>query len=188
MLRIIRVRLPTEWACHWRKLYFYLLCRVSLGLPLAQSLPLSICTAPERRYSGAGCFSKCLKGAVSAAVMHLWICISACFHVWAHTICILHGAVWYSGVDPRFFRRCACSPIEHNSARDCVCKSAALACVRIYADIKYICECISTSNGLCYMFKLLVHLRGRCLRLYTSVSEIITNSTSLHFIWGPTVP
>lgn len=43
MLRIIRVRLPTEWACHWRKLYFYLLCRVSLGLPLALSLPLSIC-------------------------------------------------------------------------------------------------------------------------------------------------
>lgn len=99
MLRIIRVRLPTEWACHWRKLYFYLLCRVSLGLPLALSLPFSICTAAELGVREPGPFSQCLKGAVSAPWCISWICISACFHVWAHTICILQKHL-YSGVDP----------------------------------------------------------------------------------------
>lgn len=61
MLRIIRVRLPTEWACHWRKLYFYLLCRVSLGLSLAQSLPLSICMAAELGIQEPGVSQSVLK-------------------------------------------------------------------------------------------------------------------------------
>lgn len=103
MLRIIRVRLPTEWACHWRKLYFYLLCRVSLGLPLALSLPLSICTAAELGIQDAGCFSKCLKGAVNAAVMHLSDLYLCAFfpRVGAHHLysCARHGHL-YSGVDP----------------------------------------------------------------------------------------
>lgn len=51
------------------------------------------------RRSGAGRFSQCLKGAVSAPWCISWICISACFHVWAHTICIPQKHL-YSGVDP----------------------------------------------------------------------------------------
>lgn len=62
MLRIIRVRLPTEWACHWRKLYFYLLCRGSVGPALAPSLPLSICAAAAALGArGAGRFLTVLK-------------------------------------------------------------------------------------------------------------------------------
>lgn len=51
------------------------------------------------RRSGARRFSQCLKGAVSAPWCISWICISACFHVWAHTICIPQKHL-YSGVDP----------------------------------------------------------------------------------------
>lgn len=77
------------------------------------------------RYSGAGCFSKCLKGAVSALWCISRICISAHFHVWAHTICILRGHL-YSGVDP--------SSVGVNihiciRAHNYVCKSVKLAFV-----------------------------------------------------------
>lgn len=113
-----------------------------LGLPWPPSRSVSASLhlyAGGAQYSGAGCFSKCLKGAVSAPWCISWICISACFHVWAHTICILHGHL-YSGLDPSsvgvHIHLCI-------RAGNYVCKSAALASV-------WTVRCVDICEGVCF--------------------------------------
>lgn len=106
MLRIIRVRLPTEWACHWRKLYFYLLCRVSLGLPLALSLPLSICTvvaaaaaAEQLQEPGVSqSVLKVLSARRDASLGFVSVRVSTC----GRTPFVFHAGICIQGAAPAF--------------------------------------------------------------------------------------
>lgn len=103
MLRIIRVRLPTEWACHWRKLYFYLLCRVSLGLPLALSLPLSICmaaaAAAELQEPGVSqSVLKVLSARRDASLGFVSVRVSTC----GRTPFVFHAGIYIQEVAPTF--------------------------------------------------------------------------------------
>ena len=155
VLRIIRVGLPTEWPCHWRKLYFYLLCRGSVSA----SLHLRGGGVP-----GAGPFLT-----VSAPPCICCICISACLHtpfVPRRSICIqlqmrgrgrspapaLSAAerrVAKPGVQTRSFmenrrRRLSDAAVfQANVAAEmsffCIAAAAADACARVCACV---CVCV----------------------------------------------
>lgn len=131
-------------------------------------------------HSAAGCFSKCLKGAVRASWCISWICMSAGFHTWARTICIpcLH---LHSGVDPS-------SVGVHNhvctAARKHVCKSVGLACVwaskrafmRAPAFYYGYVQCWNVTCTLEYKFRVLLYY---CI----SIFMLLRFFNLLHFIF-----